>query len=376
MSTAPLIPGLRRTRVPRQSPVDTLVSSLAAGVDRSLMRAVSLVVEKRLLPRDVDLDALRGSVLEMLDTNLVARPDAFFHFVPAVESAARPRQVAALSAPRRGSAGAHVYRREMSSGYQPHPEVAPRARPGDRILFEHWLHGEDETRATVIILHGFAMGWPAVDGRILSARHWFEKGLNVVLLTLPDHGPRRSPGAVLSGQRFTVPHALELAGAVHQAIYEIFELKTWLRSRGASSVGLFGMSLGGYLTSICAGLSGDFDFLVPLVPPACMGDLAWRVYRDTGHHRSGYEPVLTEMNMRAAFFIHSPLAHERRVAREKILIAAGAGDRIVPPEHPSALWEHWDRPAIHWFRGSHVAPVVGRGLMRAVSAHLQRLDIL
>ena len=104
------------------------------------------------------------------------------------------------------------------------------------------------------------------------------------------------------------------------------------------------MSLGGYLASLCAGLSDDFDFLIPLVPPACMGDLAWRVYRCTGHHRAGLDETLTEENMRAAFYIHSPLAHPRKIARERILIAAGAGDRIVPPEHPSALWEHWERP--------------------------------
>jgi dienelactone hydrolase len=117
-------------------------------------------------------------------------------------------------------------------------------------------------------------------------------------------------------------------------------------------VGLVGMCLGGYLASLCAGLSEDFNFLIALVPRACIADLAWRAYRDTGHHRAKHGPagpddVLTERNMRAAFYVHSPLAHPRKIAKERILIAAGAGDRIVPPEHPSALWEHWDRPTIH-----------------------------
>ena len=136
------------------------------------------------------------------------------------------------------------------------------------------------------------------------------------------------------------------------------------------------MSLGGYLASLTAGLSDDFDFLIPLVPPACMGDLAWRVYRDTGHHKAGLDDTLTEGNMRAAFYLHSPLAYPRKIAKERILIAAGAGDRIVPPEHPSALWEHWDQPQIHWFRGSHLSPVASSSLMRIIMQHLKKLDIL
>ncbi|MBK6739272.1 MAG: hypothetical protein IPG64_16060 [Haliea sp.] len=62
--------------------------------------------------------------------------------------------------------------------------------------------------------------------------------------------------------------------------------------------------------------------------------------------------------------------------QERILIAAGAGDRIVPPEHPSALWEHWERPSIHWLRGSHIAPVASKPLMRVITQHLRQLDLL
>ena len=60
----------------------------------------------------------------------------------------------------------------------------------------------------------------------------------------------------------------------------------------------------------------------------------------------------------------------------RVLIIAGRGDRIVPPEHPSALWRHWQEPAIHWFSGSHLAPFGRRGIVEAVSAHLGRLGIL
>jgi pimeloyl-ACP methyl ester carboxylesterase len=373
------IPKLRRVSVPKQSGRDALVTSLAALLDRSLMRTVTFVVEKRILPRDVDLDMLRESIHVMLDTNLIDKPHEFFHFVQKLESGNASGIAGLYSRERRRIKGGKIYRRQLRSVYQHYPHLPlpeSAAENNDAIQFEHWVHEQDAEIGSVIVLHGFAMGWPVIDAMAMSASQWFARGFNVILLTLPDHGPRRAPGTLFSGQSFTVPHAVHLASAVRRAMHEIFEIKHWLRGQNDRPVGLVGMSLGGYLASLCAGLSDDFDFLIPLVPPACMGDLAWRVYRDTGHHKAGLDDTLTEENMRAAFYIHSPLAHPRKIAKERILIAAGAGDRIVPPEHPSALWEHWDRPRIHWFRGSHIAPVASSALMRVVTQHLKKLDIL
>ena len=58
------------------------------------------------------------------------------------------------------------------------------------------------------------------------------------------------------------------------------------------------------------------------------------------------------------------------------MIVAGRGDRIVPPEHPAALWSHWGEPRIHWFSGSHLTPF-GRGrIARAILDHLESIEIL
>jgi len=282
-------------------------------------------------------------------------------------------------AARRRIEGGRVYHCTLASNYRHHPRLhTPGAadETGDAMQVEHWVHEPGGALGSVILLHGFAMGWPVIDAVALKARAWFELGFDVVLHTLPDHGPRRPQGALFSGQSYTVPHAVALAAAVRRAVHEIFELKGWLRAQGDRPVGLVGMSLGGYLASLCAGLSADFDFLIPLVPPACMGDLAWRVYRDTAYHRAGHDEIINETTLRAAFHLHSPLARPRVIDVKRLLIIAGAGDRIVPPEHPYALWEHWGRPRLHWLRGSHLAPVTNRALMPLVTRHLEKLGVL
>jgi hypothetical protein len=36
------------------------------------------------------------------------------------------------------------------------------------------------------------------------------------------------------------------------------------------------------------------------------------------------------------------------------MIVRGLGDKLAPPQQAELLWEHWGRPRMHSFAGSHV----------------------
>jgi pimeloyl-ACP methyl ester carboxylesterase len=74
--------------------------------------------------------------------------------------------------------------------------------------------------------------------------------------------------------------------------------------------------------------------------------------------------------MRAGHRVHSPLASELRVSKERVLIIAGRGDGVVPPGHAHALWRHWHEPRIVWFGGSHFAPFSRDAIIRAGLTHV------
>jgi pimeloyl-ACP methyl ester carboxylesterase len=247
-------------------------------------------------------------------------------------------------------------------------------------MVEHWVHQVDEPRGTVIALHGFTMGSSRFDSIMLFAKQWYDRGFDVALVVLPFHGPRAPRSARFSGEHFAVPDVTRLAEAVRRAVFEIRMLKSWLVARKDQPVGMLGLSLGGYLTAVSASLEPDLAFAIPMVPPVCIGDLAWRFYQRSRHHRSrpadGSTPSFDQQELRRAFRVHSPLAHRLAIPRERVLIIAGRGDRIVPPEHPNALWQHWGEPRIHWFDGSHLAPF-GRGrIVREIDRHLRRVGVL
>lgn len=375
MNTTASIPALPRVR-PRRIPArDRLFTNVGLGIDSAMMRGVQVVVERALIPERRDLEMLRESADALLVPELVADPRRFFEFA---DRRTLPDSTWVYS--RRKIKGGSIIRRRLATSYQGYAGQGALAEhvvsTGDPIHIDHWQHESSETRGTVIALHGFAMGRPTVDAFALFAKQWFDLGLDVALLTLPHHGTRTHSEARFSGEHFAVPHVGRLAEAVREATYEILVVRNWLRDTSHAPVGLLGLSLGGYLTSLAVGLCDDFDFAVPMVPPACMGDLAWRVFRGTRHGSSGAQGLIDEAELRAAFRVHSPLAHQRRVPKERILIVAGRGDRVVPPEHPTALWEHWNEPAIYWFSGSHIAPFGRTRVVTAITRHFESLGIL
>ena len=369
MSAAPAIPELSEGELPAEPPSGRLLTRLATALDSTVLSGVQRAVDMALMPSPEELPSMLESARLMLDPELQQQPEAFFAFS---ERALRPLEV--FERDRRRLHGGSAISRELVYAY---PEYATAAQPArERLLLEHWMHRPPYPRATVLCVHGFTMGRPRIDAPVLFARHWFRRGLDVALLTLPHHGARTPPESRFSGERFAVPHVARLSEAVRQAIFELRLVSLWLRERVGGPVGLLGLSLGGYLSALAAGLYDDFDFAIPMVPPVCIGDLAWRFFQRSRHYRSGVSPAFSQQELRALYRIHSPLAHCLRVPRERVMIVAGRGDRIVPPEHPHALWLHWGRPRIHWFSGSHLAPF-GRGQVVAeIDAHLRSLGIL
>ena len=82
------------------------------------------------------------------------------------------------------------------------------------ILVDHWVHEPGRPRGTVLALHGFTMGHPRIDAAVLLANHWYRRGLDVALLTLPHHGRRTPVGARFSGEHFAVPHVARLSASM------------------------------------------------------------------------------------------------------------------------------------------------------------------
>jgi len=365
------LPALPPPRFPVEHWSNRFRTTISTALDSTMMRGVQMVVERALIPDTEDLSRLRDSAAEVLSPSLLENPADFFSFV---NEDSKPVDVSRSFL--RPLDGGGVWRTKLTTAYESFG-FEDEASPSDGIpRIDRWIHDDPPGLGTILTLHGFMMGNPAIDAHAMMAKEWYPRGLDVALMTLPHHSHRAADDASFGGDRFASPHVAQLAEAVREAVYEVRLVARWLREETGKPVGLLGLSLGGYISALCAGVCDDFDFVIPMVAPVCMGDLAWRIFSQTRHGGDDLNEGLSRDELRSAFGLHSPLAHPLQLDPDRVLIIGGRGDRIVPPEHPQALWEHWGHPEIHWFSGSHLAPFGRKRVAQMILRHLRHIDII
>ena len=224
-----------------------------------------------------------------------------------------------------------------------------------------------EPRPWLVCVHGAEMGRAALDLRLFRAWHLHESlGLNVVLPVLPMHGPRGR--GLPTGAAFPSEDVVDNVHAVAQAVWGIRRLLSWIRSEQPESpIGLNGISLGGYLTSMIASLEDDLTAAIVNVPLADLVELVARHagvsdYLDLRQMLTAAKPISRMI---------SPLGLTPRVPVQGRFICAGIADRLVHPrDEATRLWMHWDRPEICWFPGSHTGFFRSRAAQRFIDGAL------
>lgn len=221
----------------------------------------------------------------------------------------------------------------------------------------YWRHN-DRPRPTIVILHSWCGGWLWMEERFLKARELYDEGYNLAFLTLPFHGTRTPEEALFSGQMFPSTDIKLTMEAFGQAVHDIHSALEWLRSdQSDSPLGIMGLSLGGYLTALMAGLDEDLDFAIPVIAPASFADILWYHGEDRPLQNAARAEGLDLGDLRELMALFCPLHYERRIPKERVFLVAGLGDRVVPPCHSVSLWRHWNRPRISWYPGSHLLHV-------------------
>ncbi|WP_267289014.1 alpha/beta hydrolase family protein [Mycobacterium hackensackense] len=239
---------------------------------------------------------------------------------------------------------------------------------GYALLLRH----RDE-RPWLVCVHGTEMGRAALDLALFRAWHLHDDlGLNVVLPVLPLHGPRATglpKGAVFPGE-----NVIDDVHATAQAVWDIRGLLAWIRQQHqAPTIGIYGLSLGGFITALVASLDNDLRCAVLGVPVADLVDL---LSRHSGLDRE--DPRRRTILLAGALGrMISPLSLEPRVPPAGRFIYAGLADQVVHPrEQVTRLWEHWGRPDIEWYRGGHTGFFQSRPVNRFVTDALVRSGLV
>jgi pimeloyl-ACP methyl ester carboxylesterase len=263
----------------------------------------------------------------------------------------------------------HPWAREMYLGYT-----------ANLTAYARWWTSH-RGRPTVVLIHGWGVGEYRSTAQAFMLPYWLRHGYDVVAFQMPFHGARAPEGrSLLRGHSlFPSPNPLRMNEAFGHAIYDLRALAMFLRSRGTSAVGALGMSLGGYTAALWASVAGvadvgGLDFSVAMIPAVSFSHLMWKHGEATAARRRATNAGVTEDLLADAFRVHSPITRAPRLPSERLLVVAGKGDRITPPDQAAALAAHWGVDIL-WFDGGHLVQL-GRGdALREVRRRLGALAL-
>jgi pimeloyl-ACP methyl ester carboxylesterase len=208
-------------------------------------------------------------------------------------------------------------------------------------------------RRAIVLIHGYMAGQWAIEERAWPIA-WLTERYDVALAVLPFHAVRAERNR-RGPPPFPGPDPRVTNEGFRQSMMDLRSLVRFLRARGAPSVGVMGMSLGGYSAALLATVERDLAFAAPIIPLASLADFA----RDQGRLGEGPRADVQHAALEEAYRIVSPLARPSLVPSERVLVVAAHGDRITPISHAERLAAHFGARVVR-FEGGHLLQF-GRG---------------
>jgi hypothetical protein len=338
---------------------DRLRVGATASFDKVLRTAGASMISTMALPLGYNPIALRNAIRDAdLYAGLAesADPTRFFERPP---SGVRVRAEKGRWLPRFEPEDGTCETLRFESPFQPvNPsQHKPYLRHGaNRFAHARVLRHRQGPRPTIVAIHGFTADWYLINEWVFALPWFYRMGCDIVLFTLPFHGPRQSRCSPFSGHGYFSGGPSRLNEAVAQSVYDFRILFEWLqRQRGVEQIGVTGLSLGGFTTAILASVEERLSFAIPNVPVVSLADLVLEWQPIGWLLRAASATMRMDLtDVRRLVAVSCPLTYRPVLPSERLMIVSGVGDRLAPPKHSRLLWDHWGRCRIHWFPGSHI----------------------
>ena len=322
----------------------------------------------RVVERDVDeLQSLRA----VADARDWRGTPAAFHRTP-------ERPVDFTLTPKK-SQGCSFEWLDFESGFVADPELPGAERwqghlPNRRMSARIFRH-PGGPRPWLICIHGYRMGLDGLDLSLFRANRMHHKlGLNVAMPILPLHGARRI--ARITGGHFLDGPLADLIHAQAQGLWDLRRLKAWIGAQQPDMpIGALGYSLGGYHAAMLAAFEADLACVIAGIPLTDIPNALWKHMPDL-HLRYMEAQGISQAELSALLAPVSPLHLKPVVPHERRYIFAATADQLVEPDQPYLLWEHWDRPSMHWYHGSHLSVRREADLLPFVEDALRRHGLI
>ncbi|NBY66961.1 MAG: hypothetical protein EBQ51_07825 [Verrucomicrobia bacterium] len=234
------------------------------------------------------------------------------------------------------------------------PEKIPEGLSEGRVSFSSPLKGDREENNRFHL-----RVWPGPKGMrspamvllhsLFSASdvgyvHWASVlnrlGWTAVFYDLPYHF-RRRPKGTWSGELIFGGNLIRSAEAIRQAVTEVRIVTRMLKASGAPEVGLWGMSLGGWVAglTLCHEPGLACGWLAQPIP-----DVATAIWDSEGGwvlRRQMEERGLDRKRVEKLLPLVCPSHGKLQLSSKRVLVVGGSHDSVAPPSKLQALAKGW-----------------------------------
>jgi dienelactone hydrolase len=214
-------------------------------------------------------------------------------------------------------------------------------------------------KPVVLLLHGWN---DVLNHRFFFpgyARHLNRLGINAATMQLPWHFDRRPRELGVWGN-FLSADILRTVESMLQALAEIRCFVNWLAEQACPFIGLWGISLGGWLAGLTLCHDARIGCGVLTVPGARLD----RIIEETAF----CETIRTVLRDQRVDLRRLNLESNRPlIARENVLLIEAEHDLFVYKETVEDLWSAWDKPEIWRFPHGHISVLCAPGLPKRVA---------
>lgn len=209
---------------------------------------------------------------------------------------------------------------------------------------------------TIILLHGwndelgYQFRFPHI-AKLLARQH-----TNCAVIELPYHMQRRpqAPGAI---KNFISEDLFRMVEATRQSISDTRALIKWFGAQSESPIGLWGSSLGAWLTGLVACYEPRLNLAVLSTPVAELergiSELAFCA--PIRHSFETSRLSVEKLNL---------ISHQPKVPLDKILIQEALDDMFASIEPIENFWAAWGKPEIWRLRHGHISILMSPKVMK------------
>ena len=227
-----------------------------------------------------------------------------------------------------------------------------------------------QDKPVAVLIHGWNMqaGYHVLLPHL--ARRLTKQGVNVAMFALPYH-TRRKPRGRKSIHNFLSGDLVHVVQAAHQSLADARALIAWLEEQGCPRIGLWGISLGAWLSGLLACEDARLDCAVLMSPVSRMD----RVIAELGF----CAPIRRSLGGARVRLDPLNLANRKlRLAPADVLLVASQHDLFAPIGTVEDLCEAWGGTELWRLRHGHISVLMSMPVMERtvgwVSRKMQRDD--